>query len=225
MGFGQLSHDMAHLLGGGVLLLSFLLLYQRRIDGLIVTFAAQGALLAMAVAWQAWAQEAPRLYLAALLAAAANALLLPLALRRLAGHLGLRRAVEPALGIGAGMVAGVALVALALMVVLPATAGAAAQAREDLALALSVVLLGMLMMITRHNAVSQLVGLLSLENGLVLAASGVRGMPLVLELSIAALVLMLAAVAGLVVHRLRENLASLDVSALHRHRGEGEGGA
>lgn len=223
MGFGQLPYDMAHLLGGGVLLFSFVLLYQRRITGVIAAFAAQGALLALAVAWQGWVQGAPGLYLTALLAAVAKALLLPLALRRLVRHLGLHRAVEPALGIGASMVAGVALVALALMVVLPATAGAGLQAREDLALALSVVLLGMLMMITRHNAISQVVGLLSLENGLVLAASGVRGMPLVLELSTAALVLMLAAVAGFFVFRLRESLASLDVSGLHAHRGEREG--
>src|SRR5262249_4259270 len=42
-------------------------------------------------------------------------------------------------------------------------------AREDLAFALSVVLLGLLMMVTRRNAVSQIVGFMSLENGLVLA--------------------------------------------------------
>lgn len=223
MGFGQLSYDMAHLLGGGVLLFSFVLLYQRRISGVIGAFAAQGVLLALAVAWQGWVQGAPGLYLTALLAAAAKAVLLPLALRRLVRHLGLFRAVEPALGIGPSMVAGVALVALALMVVLPATAGAGLQAREDLAIALSVVLLGMLMMITRYNAISQVIGLLSLENGLVLAASGVQGMPLVLELSTAALVLALAAVAGFFVFRLRESLSSIDVSGLHRHRGEREG--
>ena len=99
----------------------------------------------------------------------------------------------------------------------------AAEIFRTLAANWRIVLLGMLMMITRHNAISQLVGLLSLENGLVLAASGVRGMPLVLELSTAALVLMLAAVAGFFVFRLRESLSSLDVSALHAHRGEREG--
>ena len=57
--------------------------------------------------------------------------------------------------------------------------------REDLALALSVVLLGLLMMMTRRNAVSQVVGFMSLENGLILAATGAEGMPLVVEISVA----------------------------------------
>ena len=58
-------------------------------------------------------------------------------------------------------------------------------AREDLAFALSIVLLGLLMMITRRNAVSQAIGFLSLEDGLVLAATGAHGMPLVIEVSVA----------------------------------------
>lgn len=222
MGFGRFSYDMAHLLGGGVLLLSFVLLYQRRMPAVISAFAAQGALLALAVAWQGYAQGAPWLFLTALITAAAKAALLPLALRTMLRRLGLRRTVESALGIAPSMIAGVALVALAVMVILPATAGVAVAAREDLTIALSVVLLGLLMMVTRRNAISVVIGLLSLENGLVLAAAGVRGMPLVVELSAAALVLALAAVAGFFVLRLRDDLPDLDLSLLHRFRGERE---
>jgi hydrogenase-4 component E len=117
-------------------------------------------------------------------------------------------------------VAGVALVGLSILVVLPATEGARALAREDLALALSVVLLGMLMMITRRNALSQVIGLLSLENGLILAAIGVAGMPLVVELSTAALVLMVAVVAGVFAFQIRERFDTLDTGSLEEHRGE-----
>ena len=63
---------------------------------------------------------------------------------------------------------------LAILLVLPVTPDSAASTREDLALALSVVLLGLLMMITRRNAVTQVIGFMSLENGLILAAVGVR---------------------------------------------------
>lgn len=220
MGFGQLPYDVAHLLGGGVLLLSFALLYQRRMGAVINSFAAQGTLLALAVAWQGWVQAAPGLYVTALVAFAVKAVLIPLALRRLVRHFGLQRGVETAMGLGAGMIAGVALAGLAILVVLPATAGAGALAREDLAIALSVVLLGMLMMITRRNAISQVIGLLSLENGLVLAAAGVRGLPLVVELATAALVLALAGVAGFFALRLRDDVAGLDLALLHPHRGE-----
>jgi hydrogenase-4 component E len=223
MSFGSTGYDVAHLLGGGVLLLSFVLLYQRRLDAVINAFAVQGALLAAAAAWQGYSQHNGELYVTALLAFAAKAVLIPLALRLLLRRLGLHRTMETALGVGPSLLAAAALVGLAVMVVLPATAGQAqALTRENLALALSVVMLGMLMMIARRNAVSQVIGLLSLENGLILAAVGVQGMPLVVELSTAALVLMLALVAGIVVFLLRDRMATLDTESLSRQRGEGE---
>lgn len=220
MSFGQLGYDVAHLLGGGVLLLSFVLLYQRRIGAVINAFATQGTLLALAAAWQAHAQGAPGLYLTAVLTLSAKGVLIPLALHAIVRRLDLHRTVETALGIGPSLVAGVGLVALSILVVLPATEGARALAREDLALALSVVLLGMLMMITRRNALSQVIGLLSLENGLILAAVGVAGMPLVVELSTAALVLMVAVVAGVFTFQIRERFDTLDTHHLEEHRGE-----
>lgn len=221
MTFGQLPYDVAHLLGGAVLLLSFVLLYQRRIGAVINAFAAQGALLAAAAAWQGWVQGAAGLYVTALIALLAKTVLIPLALRALVRRLNLHRTVETALGIGPSLIAGVALVGLAILVVLPATAGAArVLAREDLALALSVVLLGMLTMITRRNAITQVIGLMSLENGLILAAVGVAGMPLVVELSTAALVLVVFVVAGVFVFQIRERFDSLDLAYLESHRGE-----
>jgi hydrogenase-4 component E len=221
MTFGSTEYDIAHLLGGGILLLSFVLLYQRRLEAVIGAFAIQGGLLAAAAAWQAWVQGSPGLYVTAVLAFGAKALLIPLALRLLLRRLGLHRTVETALGVGPSLLAAVALVGLSVLVVLPVTAGQAqAVTRENLALALSVLLLGMLMMISRRNAISQVIGLLSLENGLILAAIGAQGMPLVVELSTAALVLMLALVAGIVVFLLRDRLATLDTGNLHRQRGE-----
>nr|WP_246522821.1 hydrogenase-4 component E [Neoroseomonas eburnea] len=208
------------MLGGGVLLFSFVLLYQRRIGAVINAFATQGTLLAIAAAWQGYVQGAPGLYVTAVLALAAKGVLIPLALHAIVRRLDLHRTVETALGIGPSLVAGVGLVGLAILVVLPATEGARALAREDLALALSVVLLGMLMMITRRNAISQVIGLLSLENGLILAAIGVAGMPLVVELSTAALVLMVAVVAGVFAFQIRERFDTLDTGSLEEHRGE-----
>ena len=138
MTFGQLPYDVAHVLGGIMLLISFTLLYQRRVTAVINALATQGAVLAAAAAWQGFVQGAPQLYLTALIALVAKGVLIPLALRILVRRFNLDRTVEVALGIGVSMIAGVALVALAILVVLPITGGAQALAREDLALALSV---------------------------------------------------------------------------------------
>ncbi|WP_431282617.1 hydrogenase-4 component E [Humitalea sp. 24SJ18S-53] len=220
MQFGQLPFDVAHGLAGGMLLVSFVLLYQRRVSALIGALATQGALLGMAALWQGWVQGATGLYLTGLIAIVAKAVLIPWALSKLVDRLSLHRTVQTALGIGPSMIAGVALVALALVVALPVSAGGSVLAREDLAVALSIVLLGMLVMIARRNAIGQVIGLMSLENGLILAAVGVQGLPLVVELSTAALVLVIALVAGVFLTGIRERFDSLDIAFLEDHRGE-----
>ncbi len=214
--FGVLSYDMAHMLGGAALILSFALLYQRRVTAVINIYAMQGIILAAAAAWAGWSQAAPHLYVTAGIALIAKGVVIPVALHRIVVRLNVHREIETALGIFPSMILGVALVALAISVVLPTTSGAQTQTltREDLSLALSVVLLGMLMMITRRNALTQVVGFLSLENGLILAAVGIEGMPLVVELSSAVLVLLAFVVFGVFFFRIRERFDTLDVSRL-----------
>ena len=82
------------------------------------------------------------------------------------------------------------------------------------------VLLGFLMMVTRRNAVSQVVGFMSLENGLILAAAGAKGMPLVVEMSVAFSVLVAFLVIGIFLFRIRERFDTVDMNALDRFRGE-----
>jgi hydrogenase-4 component E len=118
------------------------------------------------------------------------------------------------------MLAAIFLIALSLVAMLPATAKADPLAREDIALALSVVLIGLLLMVTRRNAVSQVAGFLSLENGIVLAATGARGMPLVVELSVAFSILIAFIVIGIFLFRIRERFDTVDAEALDRFRGE-----
>jgi hydrogenase-4 component E len=135
-------------------------------------------------------------------------------------RLGIHRTIETVVGVGLTMLAGVGLVALSIVVMLPASADADPLAREDLAFALSVMLLGLLMMVTRRNAVSQVVGFMSLENGLVLAATGAKGMPLVVEISVAFSILIAFIVIGIFLFRIRERFDTVDVHALDRFRGD-----
>ena len=67
---------------------------------------------------------------------------------------------------------------------------------------------------------SQIVGFLSLENGIILAAAGAKGMPLVVEISVAFSVLVAFIVVGIFLFRIRERFDSVDVQALDRFRGE-----
>jgi hydrogenase-4 component E len=212
--------DVAHLFAGGLVLVSFMLLYQDRITGLINIFALHALVVSLSVAWQAYIQDAPHLYITAAIALIVKAIVIPFVMHRIVVRLGIHRTIEPVVGIGLTMLAGIGLVALAIMVMLPITAQAGTLAREDLAFALSVILLGLLMMISRRNAVSQVIGFMSIENGLILAATGAKGMPLVVEISVAFSILIALIVIGIFLFRIRERFETVDIHLLHEHRGE-----
>jgi len=216
----NLAFDIAHLLAGSLVLVSFMMLYQDRLPALINVFALHAILLSASVAWQANIQNEPYLNITALIALGFKGVIIPVSLRRMIVRLGIHREIETVVGIGVTMLAGIALVALSMVVMLRVTAEAAPLAREDLAFALSVLLLGLLMMVTRRNAVGQVLGFMSLENGLILAATGAKGMPLVVEISVAFSILIAFIVIGIFLFRIRERFDTVDVTVLDRFRGE-----
>jgi hydrogenase-4 component E len=216
-GFG---FDVAHMLAGLLVLVSLAMLYQDRLYSLLNTLALHAFVLALSVAWQARIQDAPHLYITAFIALGFKAIAVPAALRSMVFRLGIHREIEAVVGVGFTMLAGIGLIALSLIVMLPVTTHADPLAREDIALALSVVLIGLLMMVTRRNAVSQVAGFMSLENGIVLAATGAQGMPLVVEISVAFSILIAFIVIGIFLFRIRERFDTVDVQALDRFRGD-----
>jgi hydrogenase-4 component E len=216
----NLTFDIAHLYAGALVLVSFLLLYQDRLYALLNIFALHAVVLALSVAWQAYIQDAPHLYITAAIALFFKAIAIPFVLHRIIKRLGIHREIETVVGVGLTMLAGIGLVALSIALMLRVTAEADVLAREDLAFALSVVLLGLLMMVTRRNAVSQVIGFMSLENGLVLAAAGAKGMPLVVEISVAFSILIAFIVIGIFLFRIRERFDTVDLGEIDRFRGE-----
>lgn len=214
------AFDVAHLLAGGLMLVSFMMLYQDRLSGLLNVFALHATVLALSVAWQAYIQHAPQLYVTAIIALVFKAIIIPVALHRIILRLGIHRQIETVVGIGPTMLAGMGLVALSMVIMLQVTAQADPLTRQDLAFALSILLLGLLIMVTRRNAVSQVVGFMTLENGLILAATGAKGMPLVVEISVAFSILIAFIVIGIFLFRIRERFDSIELEALDMSRGE-----
>ena len=100
---------------------------------------------------------------------------------------------------------------------LPIAALELAATRNVIAISLAVVLLGLLMMVSRTQAVAQVLGFMSMENGLFLAAvSATHGMPLVVELGVAFDVLVAMILFGVFFFQIRSSIDSLDVDRLNR---------
>jgi hydrogenase-4 component E len=208
----------AQLLNGfaaGLMLISFSMLSQRRTRRLIELFAWQGAILFASTSLVAYSAGLRHLWYSAALTLILKVFLLPLILLRLVQRLEAQWDTEPLINIPTTMLLGVGLVIFAFGLAQPISALATTITRNTLGIALAIILLAFLMMITRRNAVSQVVGFLSMENGLFFAAtSATYGMPMVVELGIALDVLVGVLVLGIFFFQIREQFDSLDLHNL-----------
>lgn len=202
-----------------VLFTSFALLAQARMAALIRLFAWQGALLAVTTALVALVTHQPRLYLSALLTLGLKALLIPWFLNRLVIRLDLVHETEDLRGNAVILLGAAALTVFSYYVVMPIMALSTLVTRNVIAVSLAIVLLGMLLIIVRRKAVTQVVGFMCMENGLFFAAVvSTYGMPMVVELGIAFDVLVAAILFGVFFLHIRDSIDSLDVDRLSRLR-------
>ncbi|HYK99742.1 MAG TPA: hypothetical protein VEU78_00995 [Steroidobacteraceae bacterium] len=207
-----------------LLLLSFAMLSQRRIVNLVNLLAVQGSVLLLATLLIAARTGQQHLYLSAALTLGLKVILLPWLLHRLIRRLGVYWDAEPLLNIPGTMLVGVLIVVFAFGLAQPISQLASTATRNAIGIAVAVVLLSFLMMITRRKAMSQVVGFLSMENGLFFGAmSATYGMPMVVEFGVALDVLVAVLVLGIFFFQIREQFDSLDLHHLESLREEAGG--
>ena len=213
----ELVGQSINLFAAILLMLSFAMISQRRILSLIHLFTAQGMTLVAATVLVGYATHQPHLYVSAGITLALKVILIPLLLYRVINRLDVRWDVETLINIPMTMVIGIALVIFAFNLALPISKLSVSVARGTLGIALACVLLSFMMMITRSKAVPQVIGFLSMENGLFFAAtSATYGMPMVVELGIALDVLVGILILGVFMFHIREEFDSLDISHLEK---------
>jgi len=199
----QLLNSLAALL----LLLSFAMLAQRRVVTLVDLLAMQGAVLCAATLLLAWRTGEPNLYISATLTLGLKVIFLPWLLHRLIRRLGVYWDTDTLLNIPGTMLIGLALASTAT--------------RSAIGIAVAVILLAFLTMITRRKAMSQVIGFLSMENGLFFGAmSATYGMPMVVEMGVALDVLVAMLVLGVFFFQIRDQFDSLDLERLESHEEE-----
>jgi hydrogenase-4 component E len=209
--------QLVNLFAAVLLLLSFAMLSQRRILSLINLYAAQGFVLFLSTALVAWLTGQHHLYGSAALTLALKVIALPWILHFLIRRLNVKWDVETLINIPTTMLVGIVLVILAFNLALPISQLAGTVTHSTFGIALASVLLSFLMMITRSKAVPQVIGFLSMENGLFFAATGaVYGMPMVIEFGVALDVLVGALILGIFVFQIRERFDSVDTRHLEK---------
>ncbi|SOE91908.1 hypothetical protein/hydrogenase-4 component E [Burkholderia sp. D7] len=200
-----------------LLLLSFAMLSQRRILSLIHLYTLQGLTLVSANLVLGFVTADVHLYISAALTLLLKVGLIPWILYRLVQRLNVKADVEPLLNIPATLLIGIVLVIIAFNVASPISQFSSSVARGTLGIALACVLLSFMMMITRAKAIPQVIGFLSMENGLFFAAAAAtNGMPMIVELGIGLDVLVGILILGVFMFQIREQFDSLDIHHLEK---------
>ncbi|OQY20385.1 MAG: formate hydrogenlyase [Desulfobacteraceae bacterium 4572_35.1] len=211
------SEQLILTLAALILFTSFLLLAQTRLVTLIHTFALQGGLLFLTTVLVAIASGRHHLLISAALTLGLKVFFIPWQLRLLVVRLDIRREVEVVGNASLIMIGAGALTLFSYYVALPIRELSLLSTRNTIAISLAVILIGMLMIITRRKAVTQVIGFMSMENGLMFAAvAATHGMPMVVELGVALDVLVAAILFGIFFFHIRSEFGSLDVDRLNR---------
>ena len=209
--------QLINLLASVLLLLAFAMISQRRVVSLVFLFTMQGLALVAATALVGHATNQPHLYVSAALTLVLKVFLIPWLLHKVIDRLNVRWDVEMLINVPTTMLIGIALVMFSFNVAAPISQLSSSIARGTLGIALACVMLSFLMMITRSKAVPQVIGFLSMENGLFFAATAATyGMPMVVELGIALDVLIGILILGVFMLQIREQFDSLDIRHLER---------
>ena len=207
--------QLTNLFATMILMLSFAMISQRRIVSLINLFTLQGVALVAASVLVAYETGQADLYVSAALTFVLKVVLIPWILYRVVRRLNVRWDVETLINIPTTMLVGIGLVIFSFSLALPISRLAASMASGSLGIALACVMLSFMMMITRSKAVPQVIGFLSMENGLIFAATAVtNGMPMIVEFGIALDVLVGVLILGVFMFQIREQFDSLDIHNL-----------
>ncbi|MDO9287419.1 MAG: hypothetical protein Q7T83_01360 [Thermodesulfovibrionales bacterium] len=217
----NLAAQINSFLAAMILLTAFGMLVQRRMYGLIHLFAWQGLFLSISTAIVGFVAGAHHLYISSILTLSLKVILLPYILHVLIQRLKIHKEVETIVNVPMTMLIGIALVIFSYHLTAPVRELSTLMTRSTLAVALATVLLGLLMMITRKHAVTQIIGFLAMENGLFFAAtSATYGMPLVVELGVALDILIAAFIFGIFFFQIHTTFDSLDIDQMARLKEE-----
>ena len=215
-----MSHQILQLLGALLLLATFQAIASRGLAGYIGAFVEQSVVLSMLAAVVAYETSTPDLYLVTAATLLVKVGVIPRVLRRVAAELPADDGVRSLVGPSASIVISLVLMALAFLATPDAPAGSGVLNEPPLSISVGMVLIGMFLVSTRRHVVAQLVGLLTVENGLFAGALAVAyGLPFIVEFGVLFDVFVTVVVVGLLVALIGRELASADTTELRRLRG------
>jgi hydrogenase-4 component E len=213
-------NDVVILCAAGMLVTVYLMVGQKSLVVAIRLYGVQSLLLGAVGVTMGVAEHRPHLYVTAALTIALKAVVIPWFLLRVIDRVGIRREIEPFVNVPASLLLCLGLTVVGYRVSLGMAGGSQGVPHQVVGVALSMVLMGLFLMVTRRKALTQILALLTIENAVFLVAVGATaGMPLVVELGISFDVILAVLVLGVLVNRIVDRFESMDTSRLSNLRG------
>jgi hydrogenase-4 component E len=204
----------------GMLVSAYLMVGQKALFTTIRLYGLQSLLLAIVTVTIAISESQQGLLVTAALTIALKAILIPWFLMRTVDRIGIHREIEPFLNVPVSLLICLGLTVVGYRVSTGFEEGTQQVTHHLIGVALSLLLIGLFLMVTRKKAITQILALLTVENAVFLVAVGVTtGMPLVVELGIAFDVILAVLVLGILVQRIVGRFESMDVSRLSNLKG------
>jgi hydrogenase-4 component E len=218
--FPEISSQWVTLMAALMIVVQLLLVVENMLLTSIRLYAIQSLFLACIAGTIAYSNNATDVYVVAVLTVIGKVIFLPWLLNRQVRRIQIMEEIQPLFNGPTSMLMCGALTLLGYIIARPFTT-LERLGNNTLAIAITLVLTGFFLMFNRRKAITQVLALLTMENGVMLAAIALTsyGMPLVVEFGIFFDVLVGVMILGILVYRIRETFASMDTSKLNQLRG------
>ena len=215
-----MSANVLILSAAGMLVSAYLMVGQKALFTTIRLYGVQSLLLAIVATTIGISESRQELFVTAALTVVLKTILIPWFLMRTVDRIGIHREIEPFLNVPVSLLICLGLTVVGYRVSTGFEEGAQRVTHHLIGVALSLLLIGLFLMVTRKKAITQILALLTVENAVFLVAVGVTtGMPLIVELGIAFDVMLAVLVLGILVQRIVGRFESMDVSRLSNLKG------
>lgn len=197
------------------LLTALLMVISKRMDNTVRMISFQAFALAAVAGAVGFFTGNKHMYLAAILTIAVKGVAIPYFTLYIIERIGIDREVENFLSTKSSLIVAVGLVVLAYYVVEPSFAPKALLTKNCLPISVAMILIGLFIMISRKKAITQMMGIIVMENGLFLAAAATTyGMPLVVELGIFFDLFVGVLIMGILSFRINQTFDSINTDKL-----------
>ncbi|MCE5195099.1 MAG: hypothetical protein LLF28_06560 [Nitrospiraceae bacterium] len=198
----------------GILLTAISMNAIRRLESCVKAYMLNSWLLSLLIAIIAFMINETHLYVAAVTTFLSKGMLIPLFMKRIVRQIKITHDVDPYISNSLSLVISGILVAV-VYASLREGVFVTGVSKNALQISVAVILIGLLIMITRRKAITQIIGLLFMENGLFLAGFSMTfGMPTIIELGVLFDLLMGVIILGFFAVQIRKAFMSSDLDKL-----------